>query len=303
VQYQRQALRSPLNLAVTNSLRRPAVAGRFYPSDAHELSRAVDEFAPSVTGKIPACVCLVPHAGYVYSGHVAGAIYGAIQIPRRIILLGPRHYPAGAAMAINSAGSWRTPIGDAPVDAPLAEALKSACSGLREDEIAHLREHSLEVQLPFLQRIRPDFRFVPIALGTDRWPDLERLGLALAEVIAAQPEPVLLIASSDMNHYEPDDVTRVKDKLAIDRFLALDARGLYDVVRREGITMCGYAPAVSTLIAANKLGAERAKLIRYATSGDINGARDEVVGYAGIIVPQSSGGISPDSPSNQGDSS
>jgi hypothetical protein len=280
-------------------LRRPAVAGRFYPSDADKLSRAVDEFARPASEEFAACACLVPHAGYIYSGHVAGAVYASITIPQRIILVGPRHYPGGAAMAINSAGSWRTPLGDVPIDAPLAESLKRACSNLREDETAHRREHSLEVQLPFLQRARPDFRFVPVLLGTDRWSDLEELGLALAAVIAAQPEPVLLIASSDMNHYEPDDVTRVKDKLAIDQFLAMDARGLYDVVRREGITMCGYAPAVSTLIAANRLDARRAELIRYATSGDINGDRDEVVGYAGIVIPQPSDGT----PRNQNGSS
>jgi AmmeMemoRadiSam system protein B len=277
------------------------VAGRFYPSDARELSRAVDEFAPPAPTKFTACACLVPHAGYVFSGHVAGAVYGAIEIPRRIILIGPRHYPAGADMAINSAGSWRTPLNDVPIDGSLAESLKRACPALREDETAHLREHSLEVQLPFLQRARPDFRFVPVVLGTNRWSDLENLGLALASVIAAQPDPVLLIASSDMNHYEPDDVSRVKDKLAIDKFLAIDAHGLYDVVRRETITMCGYAAAVSTLIAANKLGASRAGLIRYATSGDINGDRNEVVGYAGIVVAQPSVTSSPDS-SAEGDS-
>jgi AmmeMemoRadiSam system protein B len=162
--------------------------------------------------------------------------------------------------------------------------LKRACPLLREDDVAHSREHSLEVQLPFLQRLVGDLRFVPVALGTDRYAALEELGRAVSQVVAAQREPVLIVASSDMNHYESDVVTRVKDRLAIDRILALDARGLYDTVRREGITMCGYGPAVALLTAACALGARDAELIRYATSADITGDREEVVGYAGIVV-------------------
>jgi MEMO1 family protein len=264
--------------------RRPAVAGKFYPADARQLAREVDEFAAPPSKKTPAIACMVPHAGYMYSGHVAGAVYRTLDLPAKIILLGPRHYPVGESMAILSAGNWQTPLGQVEIDAPLADALKRACPALREDEKAHHAEHSLEVQLPFLQRARANFHFVPIVLGTDRWDALQELGRALASVVAAQSEPVLLVASSDMNHYEADGVTRVKDKLAIDQVLALDARGLYDTVRREGITMCGYAPTVATLLAARGVGASRAELIRYATSGDINGDRDEVVGYAGIVI-------------------
>jgi AmmeMemoRadiSam system protein B len=167
----------------------------------------------------------------------------------------------------------------------MAADLKRACTGLVEDDVAHRNEHALEVQLPFLQRLVGEFRFVPIALGTVDYAALESLGHALTEVVAHQQEPVLIVASSDMNHYESDEITRRKDALAIECLLALDARGLYDAVRREGITMCGYGPAASTLIAANLLGARPpAELVRYATSGDITGDRDEVVGYAGIIV-------------------
>jgi AmmeMemoRadiSam system protein B len=140
------------------------------------------------------------------------------------------------------------------------------------------------VQLPFLQRIAEDFRFVPVVLGTDRYPVLEDLGRAVSQVIAAQADPVLVIASSDMNHYENDAITRTKDQKAIGRILALDPRGLYDTVRTEGITMCGYAATVAALVAVLELGAKEAELIRYATSGDINGERDQVVGYAGIIL-------------------
>jgi len=265
-------------------VRSPAVSGRFYPADSHELARRVDDCTKDAGQKISALGCVVPHAGYVYSGHVAGAVYGALNLPARVILLGPRHFPRGEPLAILSEGSWRTPLGEAPVDGELAAELKRACGLLREDEAAHLSEHSLEVQLPFLQRLIKTFRFVPIVLGTDRYPALEELGRAVARVLAAQTEPVLLVASSDMNHYESDEITRVKDRKAIEKILEFDARGLYDTVRREGITMCGYGAAVVLLIAARELGGERAELVRYATSGDVTGDRAEVVGYAGLIL-------------------
>jgi hypothetical protein len=215
---------------------------------------------------------------------VAGAVYSSLQIPRRCILLGPRHFPRGESMAILSEGSWQTPLGQAQIDSALARELAYACPRLREDSVAHESEHSLEVQLPFLQRLVGDFRFVPVVLGTDRYPLLEELGRAVARVLAAQTEPVLVIASSDMNHYESDAITRVKDERAIARILALDPRGLYDTVRAEGITMCGYAATVAMLVAMLERGAKEAQLIRYATSGDISGDYDRVVGYAGIVI-------------------
>jgi MEMO1 family protein len=267
-------------------VRSPAVSGRFYPSQPDELSRQVESFCAPTEGaaRRRAVACLVPHAGYRYSGQVAGAVYARLELPRRFILIGPRHYPQGAAQAILSEGAWQTPLGPAEIDSAMAAELKRACGGLVEDAVAHRNEHALEVQLPFLQTLAGEFRFVPIALGTTDYAALESLGQALAEVVARRNEPVLIVASSDMNHYESDEVTRRKDALAIARLLALDAPGLHETVRREGITMCGYGPAVSTLVAARLLGASRAELVHYATSGDISGDRDEVVGYAGIIV-------------------
>lgn len=265
-------------------IRPPAVAGRFYSDDPKQLAHDVDQNIESATEKIHALGCMVPHAGYIYSGHVAGAVYSAIQIPSRCILIGPRHYPRGESMAILSEGSWQTPIGEAQIDSELARALSHACPRLREDAVAHQAEHSLEVELPFLQRLVPDFRFVPIVLGTDRYPALKELGHAIAEVIKAQKEQVLVIASSDMNHYERDSLTRVKDHRAIIQIVELNPRGLYDTVRGEGITMCGYAAAVAMLVAVLDLGATKSQLIRYATSGDISGDREQVVGYAGIVV-------------------
>jgi AmmeMemoRadiSam system protein B len=265
-------------------IRPPAVAGRFYSDDPKQLAHDVDQNIESAPEKIHALGCVVPHAGYIYSGHVAGAVYSAIQIPSLCILIGPRHYPRGESMAILTEGSWQTPLGEAQIDSELAQALAHACPRLREDAVAHQAEHSLEVQLPFLQRLVPDFRFVPIVLGTDRYPALEELGHAISEVIKAQKEQVLVIASSDMNHYERDSLTRVKDHRAIIQIVELNPRGLYDTVRGEGITMCGYAAAVAMLVAVLDLGATKAQLIRYATSGDISGDREQVVGYAGIVV-------------------
>jgi AmmeMemoRadiSam system protein B len=267
-------------------IRPPAVAGRFYPSEPKELARRIAEFAPAPSvARIAARGCVVPHAGYMYSGHVAGAVFSLLEIPARCILLGPRHYPRGDAMAILSQGSWRTPLGDAAIDAELAAELMQACPRLREDAVAHEREHSLEVQIPFLQRLALDFRFVPVVLGADRYGLLEDLGHAVAKVVAAQSERVLVIASTDMNHYESDALTRAKDEMAVAQILRLDPRGLYDTVRAEGITMCGYAATTAMLVAMRDLGAESAEVVRYATSGDITGERDEVVGYAGLIVP------------------
>ena len=266
-------------------VRPPAVAGSFYPSDPRELARQIDGFTASSAEKNLALGCIVPHAGYMYAGHVAGAVYSSIQIPARCILLGPRHFPRGEPVAIVAEGSWQTPLGEAHIDTALAAALARAYPRLRDDFIAHEREHSLEVQVPFLQRLAGEnLRFVPIVLATNRFAAIEELGHAVAQVVSAQSEPVLVIASTDMNHYEGDAITREKDHRAIERILALDPRGLYDTVRFGEISMCGYAATVAMLVAMRDLGAKEAQLVRYATSADINGDRDRVVGYAGIII-------------------
>ncbi len=264
-------------------LRLPAVSGRFYPSQPEELTALVRKCsaAPGAAPRARARACLVPHAGYIYSGQVAGAVYARIQLPQRIVVLGVRHFPRGERAAILSSGAWRTPLGDAPIDPALAEELRAACPLLREDEVAHRSEHSLEVQIPFLQVLAPGFSFVPIALGTVRFEELAQIGDALARVLAAKEE-VLLLTTSDLNHYEDDATTRVKDRKAIEQLLGLDPRGLFDVCREEEISMCGLGPAVAMLTALRSLGAARAELVRYATSGDVSGDRDAVVGYAGM---------------------
>jgi AmmeMemoRadiSam system protein B len=267
-------------------VRAPAVAGRFYPADPYELAKQVDEYVSGSASlqKVAAMACVVPHAGYMYSGAVAGSVYRAVPLTKRVVLFGPRHYPRGESLAIRTEGEWQTPLGRVRVDAELASELRHAFPRLRDDAVAHQAEHSLEVQLPFLQRLLGDFTFVPVLIGTDRFAMLEELGTALAQVLAAQAEPVLMIASSDMNHYESDVITREKDRLAIERILALDPRGLWGTVRDRGISMCGYAPTVSILTAAKWRGATRADLVSYATSGDVTGDYEAVVGYAGIVI-------------------
>lgn len=266
-------------------VRKPAVAGMFYPDAPDELTREVESFtAPRAAEPVRALGCVVPHAGYRYSGRVAGAVYARLELPRRYIILCPRHYPQGAAMAIHPDGEWLTPLGAAQGDAELAAELKQECPPLHEDAEAHREEHGLEVQLPFLQRLVGDFSFVAIALGPVRYEALDQLGLAIAHVVAKHDEPILIVASSDMNHYESDDVTRAKDRKAIARILALDAHGLFETVHREEISMCGVGPATAMLTAVKQLGARQAVEVQYATSGDADGRHQRVVGYAGILV-------------------
>jgi MEMO1 family protein len=265
-------------------LRLPAVAGRFYPSNPAELTALIHKYANANSQAEPVRVtaCLVPHAGYVFSGHVAGAVFAHIRLPKRIVILGVRHYPRGEPAAILSSGAWRTPLGDAPIDEPLAAALLKECPLLREDSVAHSAEHSLEVQLPFLQVLVPGFTFVPLALGAGRFEDLVSVGEAIARVLSTLKEDVLLLTTSDLNHYEDDATTRIKDHKAIGQLLARDARALYDTCRNEDISMCGLGPAVAMLTALNALGAKKSDLVKYATSADVSGDRDAVVGYAGM---------------------
>jgi AmmeMemoRadiSam system protein B len=266
-------------------VRLPAVAGRFYPSDPAELSALISAYI-STTRESASCnvkACLVPHAGLMYSGHVAGAVFASIRTPKKIVLLGVRHRPPGSPAAIVSHGAWRTPLGDAEIDHELAEKVRAACPLLSEDAVAHSKEHSLEVEIPFLQILAPDFHFVPIALGTAHFETMVRVGEAIGGVLAGEKQEVLLVTSSDLNHYEDDATTRVKDHKAIEQLLNMDARGLYEVCCKEEISMCGLGPAVAMLTVLQVLKASKAELIRYATSADRGGDSSAVVGYAGMV--------------------
>ncbi|HCU23579.1 MAG TPA: AmmeMemoRadiSam system protein B [Deltaproteobacteria bacterium] len=267
-------------------LRPPAVAGTFYPAAPEALRREVLRClaAESAPEKKQALGLIVPHAGYMYSGQVAGAVYARIAIPQKLVILCPNHTGYGAYAAINASGAWRTPLGEAPIDDALAMRLLELAPILEEDSAAHRREHSLEVQLPFLQELRPDFQFVPLCLSHFDYAACETLGHALARLIGESREEILMIASSDMNHYESQERTLIKDQRALDCILALDPAALYQSVHEENISMCGIIPATCMLIAARELGATRAELVKHATSGDVTGDFSGVVGYAGIVV-------------------
>jgi AmmeMemoRadiSam system protein B len=267
--------------------RHAAVAGTFYEGSPERLRAQVDacfEANPRAAAKKPFIGAVVPHAGLMYSGHVAAAFYGAADLPKRYIILCPNHTGFGHAAAIYREGEWQTPLGNVPVDGELAAKLMAQTRLLAEDWKAHAREHSLEVQLPFLQQLLAGFTFVPICLATHQFELCEEIGNAIATVIAAEAEPVGILASSDLNHYADQTTTMKKDQQAIDQVLALDARGLWDTVAQHDISMCGYIPTTAMLVAAKKLGATKATLIKHATSGDINGDYSHVVGYAAITI-------------------
>lgn len=273
------------------ALRTPAVAGRFYPGNPDQLLREVrsyllDDHASTQPETISAIGCVAPHAGYIYSGAVAGAVYSRVNIPERCIILCPNHTGKGRPLAIMGNTAWQTPLGEVAPDSELSSRLMERFPALQEDSAAHRAEHAIEVQLPFLQVRQPRLKIVPIAIGTSNFDVLRGLGDALADAIKSCEwrEDFLIVASSDMNHYESDAITRIKDRKAIERVLEMDARGLWKVVMEEDISMCGFGPTIVMLSAAKLLGASSARLVKYATSGEVSGDFDAVVGYAGIVV-------------------
>lgn len=267
-------------------IRRPAVAGQFYPADPETLRR--DLVALTQGKSSPAeprgVALMVPHAGYIYSGRVAGATYVSVRLPQRAVILCPNHTGLGEAIAVSDESHWETPLGRVPIDAPLARDILERCPKARADASAHSREHSLEVQVPFLQHLVGDVRFVPICVGTLHLPALLDLGRAMAGAIRDDGDDILLIISSDMSHYVPAAVAEKQDRKAIERLLAIDPEGLHRVVLEEDISMCGIAPAVAGLEAARRLGASRARLVAYGHSGETSGDVRSVVGYAGVAV-------------------
>jgi AmmeMemoRadiSam system protein B len=272
-------------------LRQAAVAGYFYQATPSRLRDQVERFLVHEKNKIRARGVVVPHAGFVYSGSVAGAVYSRIELPGTVILIGPNHTGLGAPVSIMADGQWMTPLGTVSVDAKLAAAVKFRSRRVQDDTVAHLREHSLEVQLPFLQHLREDVRIVPIQMLDTRLETCVDLGNAVAGAIreweqgSADAGPgVLIVASSDMSHYVSANEAKERDHLALDRILALDPQGLHTVVRDEHITMCGFGPVVAMLTACKVLGAAKAKLIKYANSGEVSGDFEQVVGYAGVVV-------------------
>jgi len=267
--------------------RSPAVAGTFYEGTPELLAAQVAACLAENTEteiKERFIGAVVPHAGLMYSGHVAAAFYALAELPRRFIILCPNHTGSGHFAAINREGEWRTPLGNVTIDTPLADALMQQSALLADDPRAHAREHSLEVQLPFLQQLLGGFTFVPICLAANRYDYCEEIGQAIAAVVRAQTDRIGILASSDLNHYEDQATTLRKDRLATDQVLALDPAGLWSTVEKFDVSMCGIIPTTTMLIAAKLLGASEATLLQHATSGDVNGDTSHVVGYASILV-------------------
>jgi len=265
-------------------VRQPAVAGQFYPGDPAKLRQEVEAAIPAGREKRKAIGIISPHAGYIYSGKVAGKVYAAVEIPGTVIILGPNHHGVGERAALYPEGKWLTPLGTAPVSDRLSQLVLRHARIVTEDTVAHHYEHSLEVQLPFLQYLRPDVSIVPICLGFGDYESCRRLGEGLAAAVTEFGEEVLIVASSDMSHYEPAESAKKKDDLALKEVVALNPEGLLSVCRNRGITMCGVVPATVMLDAALQLGATRGELVAYATSGDVTGDNRQVVGYAGLAV-------------------
>lgn len=266
------------------TVRSTAVAGAFYPGTRRELESQLYSLVPEEVAHHELLACIAPHAGYVYSGGVAGRLFAHLTVPRRVIILGPNHTGTGARVAVAPHEGWSTPLGEQPVDSELAQRLVDAVPTAEFDSRAHWREHSIEVQLPFLMRRRPDLEIVPVCLKHLRLEECFDLGRVIAELIAEIDEPVGIVASSDMSHYQSDEIARTLDHLAIAAAIARDPVALYETVHREGITMCGVIPAAVALTAANLLGAVGAHLVAYATSGDVSGDYSAVVGYAGVCI-------------------
>ncbi len=261
-------------------VREPAVAGRFYPGSPARLAADVDGWLKPAE-RAAAKGLVAPHAGYMYSGAIAAEVYRRVEIPPRVIVLGPNHTGLGAMASLWPGGTWRMPFGEVPIDDGLTDALTDA-PGVEIDDQAHLHEHSLEVQIPFLQRSQPSLSIAAICLGPLSFHACEALGKAIGK--AAADAGALVVASSDMSHYVSAAEAREKDHRAIDRVLALDPAGLYEVVRKEKISMCGFVPATVMLVAAREMGAKAAELVRYGHSGEVTGDDDQVVGYAAIRV-------------------
>ena len=265
------------------SVRPPAVAGHFYPASARELASNVESLFESLTPTTagPACGAILPHAGYIYSGAVAAAVLARLRIPPCVVLLGPNHTGRGSAAAVDPHEFWETPAGRVAVDVDFVNLLRLEAPSLELDSAAHAREHSLEVLLPLLQARREDFKIVPVCLGEPRLSLCEEIGRALA-LLAPDPASTLIIASSDMNHYESRNIARTKDAMAFARIQALDSEGLFSAVLSSGISMCGFLPATALLYCMRELGALRVELVAEADSGDVTGDLSSVVAYAGF---------------------
>ncbi|XXJ19259.1 AmmeMemoRadiSam system protein B [Desulfovibrio caledoniensis] len=266
--------------------RNPIVAGRFYDEQPERLHAMVDGFLRRAEGRQEeqTLLAMVPHAGYVFSGGVCGKTMGTASLAPTVLLLGPNHTGRGERIALWPDGAWHIPGGSLPVNAGLAEALLEADPAIKADISAHTGEHSLEVILPFLHRLNPETTIVPVCISAPTLETLERVGKAMGRALKDFGAPVSIVVSSDMSHYITNEEARKKDGMALEPIMTLDPDALYGIVRSRHISMCGVLPMTAGLFAAKTVGATHAELVDYATSGEVSGDFEQVVGYAGVLV-------------------
>jgi AmmeMemoRadiSam system protein B len=266
------------------TIRRARFAHQWYPGEPEALRRALAEYTRGAPPEERVRAVVAPHAGYVYSGPVAGAVYGRVRVPDTAVVLCVNHRGAGARASILTSGQWETPLGAVPLRPEVAAAILERAPFLEEDPAAHADEHSLEMQVPFLRYRNEGVHLVPISLQHLSLRECERLGEALAGAVVEHSGEVLMVASTDMTHFESQEAARRKDGMAIERIVAVDPKGLYETVRGHRISMCGVVPTTVVLFACRRLGVERGTLVRYATSGDVSGDYQSVVGYAAVML-------------------
>jgi AmmeMemoRadiSam system protein B len=264
-------------------IRNPCVAGYFYPAAAAELRATLAGLVDKKAPKEEVIGLLVPHAGYKYSGPVTGATVSRIKFKDTFIIIGPSHSGLGKPFSVMVEGTWRTPLGDVEIDTELAGKIVSVSKYLEADEEAHREEHAVEVQLPFLQYFKQDFRIVPIILAGDGAAAYPEIGKDIARAVRELKREVVIMASGDMTHYEPQAAAKENDLYAVEAMLKLDVAELTRRYRSRRISMCAYPPLVCLMTAAKELGATGAELVKYQTSGDATGDKESVVGYAGVI--------------------
>jgi hypothetical protein len=265
-------------------IRHPYVAGQFYPASATQLRAMIKKLVDEKAKKEEVIGLLMPHAGYPYSGPVAGAAISRVKFQDTFIIMGPSHSGLGKPFSIMTGGTWQTPLGDVEVDTELAEKVLASSQNLQADTLAHQQEHAVEVQLPFLQYFKPEIRIVPIILAHAGAETYQEIGQAIARAIKELGKEAALIASGDMTHYEPQEDAERKDAQAIEAIVSLDADELTRRYHELDISMCAYGPVVALITAARELGANKAELVKYQTSAATTGDYSAVVGYAGIII-------------------
>ncbi|MCM8819481.1 MAG: AmmeMemoRadiSam system protein B [Candidatus Omnitrophica bacterium] len=265
-------------------IRNPVVSGQFYPSDVRQLEDFINQNKPKVTSKTKAYGMILPHAGYVYSGKVAIETVCQVVPRKKIIILGPKHTSYGQNYSLWAKGKWAFSFGNIDIDEELARLILKNSNLIREDYLAHKFEHSIEVQLPILYKIFGEFKFVPIACELAKLDTYIKLAEEIFSATFRLKEEILFVASTDMTHYEPNATVRRKDRLAIDDIINFDVESLLKHVEKENISMCGVAPVSILLLCLKTFGAQKAQVISYQTSGDVNNDYSSVVGYVGIVI-------------------